>query len=66
MEQLKVGDLIQCTQREIFLKKGIIIQEGREQFKGRGAVWFHVLRFDGQDGMKHKRLFDKIGERKSF
>jgi len=62
MEQLKVGDLVQCTDREIFLKKGIIIQEGREQFKGRGAVWFHVLWFDGQDEWKHKMLLEKVDE----
>ena len=62
MEQLKVGDLVQCTDREIFLKMGIIIQEGREQFTGRGAVWFHVLWFDGQDGWKHKMLLEKVDE----
>jgi len=60
MEQLKVGDLVQCTDREIFLKKGIIIQEGREEFRDRGAVWFHVLWFDGQDGWKHKMLLEKV------
>ena len=62
MEQLKVGDLVQCTDREIFLKRGIIIQAGREQFRGRGAVWFHVLWFDGQDGWKHKMLLEKVDE----
>ena len=62
MEQLKVGDLVQCTDRETFLKRGIIIQAGREQFRGRGAVWFHVLWFDGQDGWKHKMLLEKVDE----
>lgn len=62
MQQLKVGDLVQCTDREIFLKKGIIIQEGREEFNGRGPVWFHVLWFDGQDGWKHKMLLEKVDE----
>lgn len=60
--QIKVGDLVRCTERALFGKQGIIIQEGREQFKGRGAVWFHVLWFDGQDGWKHKMLLEKVDE----
>ena len=56
---MKTGDLVRCTERALFGREGIIIQEGREQFKGRGAVWFHVLWFDGQDGWKHKMLLDR-------
>ena len=54
---MKTGDLVRCGEHT-----GIIIQEGREQFKGRGAVWLHVLWFDGQDGWKHKMLLEKVDE----
>ena len=54
---MKKGDLVRCGQHE-----GIIIQEGMEEFKGRGPVWFHILWFDGQDGWKHKMLLEKVDE----
>ena len=38
MKTVILSDAQACSIR----KEGIIIQEGREQFKGRGAVWFHV------------------------